>query len=136
MTTDDIKQFAAGHFTVEEPTRIEWIDDTSANIIYSSPEIGLQALSAFTQVSEEEDASALPALRLRSAKQLPSHPDSVLQVRSAVKTDRKKPMSRRPFFPSSNNGTEGCFRRMLRDGPCKSRTGPRKPIKSDECVAC
>lgn len=91
MTTDDIKQFAAGHFTVEEPTRIEWIDDTSANIIYSSPEIGLQALSAFTQANEEEDASALPVLRLRSAKQLPSHPDSVLQVRSAVKTDRKKP---------------------------------------------
>ncbi|KAA8643546.1 hypothetical protein EYZ11_008849 [Aspergillus tanneri] len=91
LATDDIKQFASNHFTIEEPSRVEWIDDTSANIVYSSSEVGLQALSAFTQVSEEEDASALPALRLRSAKVLSSHPDSVLQVRSAVKTDRKRP---------------------------------------------
>lgn len=91
MTTDNIKQFARDHFTIEEPNRVEWIDDTSANIVYSTPEIGLQALSAFTQIGEEEDMSALPALRLRSAKLLSTHPDSVLQVRTAVKTDRKKP---------------------------------------------
>ncbi|KAB8212374.1 Protein of unknown function DUF2414 [Aspergillus parasiticus SU-1] len=91
LTTDNIKQFANEHFTLEAPSRVEWIDDTSANLIYSSPEIGLQALSALTQASEEEDTSELPALRLRSAKLLSSHPDSVLQVRSAVKTDRKKP---------------------------------------------
>ncbi|RAL00547.1 NCBP3 domain-containing protein [Aspergillus ibericus CBS 121593] len=91
LATENIKQFALEHFTLEEPSRVEWIDDTSANLIYSSAEIGLQALSAFTQVNAEEDASALPALRLRSAKLLSSHPDSVLQVRSAIKTDRKKP---------------------------------------------
>ncbi|KAB8070290.1 hypothetical protein BDV29DRAFT_37028 [Aspergillus leporis] len=91
MTTDNIKRFAVEHFSAEEPSRVEWIDDTSANIVYSSPEVGLQALSALTQVSEEEDVSAFPALRLRSAKLLSTHPDSVLQVRSAVKTDRKKP---------------------------------------------
>lgn len=89
MTTDDIKQFARD-CSGQEPVRIEWIDDTSANIIYSSTEVGLQALAAFTQVSEEEDASSLPPLRLRSAKLFPSHPDSVLQVRSAVKSDRKQ----------------------------------------------
>lgn len=91
LTTDNIKQFARDHFAIEEPNRVEWIDDTSANIVYSTPEIGLQALSALTQIGEEEDMSALPALRLRSAKLLSSHPDSVLQVRTAVKTDRKKP---------------------------------------------
>ncbi|PWY95693.1 hypothetical protein BO94DRAFT_455143 [Aspergillus sclerotioniger CBS 115572] len=91
LTTDNIKQFALEHFSLEEPSRVEWIDDTSANLIYSTAEIGLQALTAFTQVNEEEDASTLPALRLRSAKLLSSHPDSVLQVRSAIKTDRKKP---------------------------------------------
>lgn len=90
LTTENIKQFATSHFAGEEPSRIEWIDDTSANIVYSSSDMGLQALAAFTQVTEEEDA-ALPALRLRSAKLLSSHPDSVLQVRSAVKTDRKRP---------------------------------------------
>ena len=91
MTTDNIKQFATTHFTLEAPARVEWIDDISANLIYSSTDVGLQALAALTQVTEEEDASALPPLRLRSAKLLATHPDSVLQVRSAVKTDRKQP---------------------------------------------
>ncbi|KAL3439076.1 hypothetical protein BDV09DRAFT_191297 [Aspergillus tetrazonus] len=102
LTTDDIREFASTHFPLEQPTRIEWIDDTSANIVYSTPEIGLQALSALTHDGELEggisgDGTAptapgeIPALRLRSAKVLASHPDSVLQVRSAVKTDKKKP---------------------------------------------
>ncbi|KAJ5678467.1 uncharacterized protein N7477_004100 [Penicillium maclennaniae] len=90
LLTDDIKQFASSHFATETPSRVEWIDDTSANLIYSSPDIGLQALAALTQVTEEEDASALPPLRLRSAKLLASHPESVLLVRSAVKSDRKQ----------------------------------------------
>jgi hypothetical protein len=91
LTTDDLKRFACDHFTIEPPTRIEWIDDTSANIIYSSEDIGVQALIALTQLSEEEDIASLPPSRLRTAKSLFTHPDSVLQVRSAVKTDRKKP---------------------------------------------
>lgn len=93
MTTDDIKQFASTHYANEVPSRVEWIDDTSANIVYSSAEVGLQALAALTQVGEDEGdgASTLPPLRLRSAKLLSTHPDSVLQVRSAVKTDKKQP---------------------------------------------
>ncbi|KAJ5921673.1 hypothetical protein N7454_009147 [Penicillium verhagenii] len=90
LSTDNIKQFATSHFDHEVPSRVEWIDDTSANLIYSSADVGLQALLALTQVNEEEDASSLPPLRLRSAKLLASHPDSVLQVRSAVKSDRKQ----------------------------------------------
>lgn len=90
LTTDDIKRFATDHFPAEEPSRVEWIDDTSVNIVYSSGEVGLQALTALTQLGEE-DASALPTVRLRSAKTLATHSESVLQVRSAVKTDRKKP---------------------------------------------
>ncbi|KAJ5964870.1 uncharacterized protein N7479_004746 [Penicillium vulpinum] len=89
MTTENIKQFAR-ECSGQEPVRVEWIDDTSANLIFPSAEIGLQALTALTQVAEEEDASTLPPLRLRSAKVLSSHPDSVLQVRSAVKSDRKQ----------------------------------------------
>ncbi|CDM27122.1 hypothetical protein DTO013E5_4302 [Penicillium roqueforti] len=89
MTTENIKQFARD-CSGQEPVRVEWIDDTSANLVFSSAEIGLQALTALTQVAEEEDASTLPPLRLRSAKLLSSHPDSVLQVRSAVKSDRKQ----------------------------------------------
>jgi Nuclear cap-binding protein subunit 3 len=90
LTTDDIKQFAFGHFKTEEPSRIEWIDDTSANIVYTSEDMGVQALMAFTQLGED-DATSQPLLRLRTAKSLPTHPESVLQVRSSVRTDRKKP---------------------------------------------
>lgn len=90
MTTDDVKRFAAEHFGAEELERIEWIDDTSANLVYRNEEIGLRALEAFTQQLGEE-GEALPPLRLRMAKSLSTHPDAVLQVRSAVKTDRKKP---------------------------------------------
>ncbi|KAL4887737.1 hypothetical protein BJY04DRAFT_212761 [Aspergillus karnatakaensis] len=101
LTTENIKDFAFSNFPLEQPSRVEWIDDTSANIVYSTPEIGLQALAALTHDGELEDgidASAptvagaeIPALRLRSAKVLASHPDSVLQVRAAVKSDKKKP---------------------------------------------
>ncbi|CEL06230.1 hypothetical protein ASPCAL07337 [Aspergillus calidoustus] len=100
LATDNIKEFVISHFPLEQPSRIEWIDDTSANIVYSTPEIGLQALAALTHDGELETngdgatptaAGEIPALRLRSAKVLASHPDSVLQVRSAVKTDKKKP---------------------------------------------
>ncbi|KAL4956687.1 hypothetical protein BDW69DRAFT_158100 [Aspergillus filifer] len=95
LTTDNIKEFASAHFAAEAPSRIEWIDDTSANIVYSSPEVGMQALAALTHEGEAEAAATtpgdVPALRLRSAKILASHPDSVLQVRIAVKADKKKP---------------------------------------------
>lgn len=90
LTTEDIKQFSTSHFGEEAPSRVEWIDDTSANLVFSSPDVGLRALAALTQVNGEEDPSALPSLRLRSAKLLSAHPDSVLQVRSAVKMDRKQ----------------------------------------------
>ena len=52
--------------------------------------MGLQALAEFTQGHLEEDSSVLPSLRLRTAKTLSNHPESVIQVRAAVKTDRKK----------------------------------------------
>lgn len=91
LTTDDLKRFAAEHFKEEEPSRVEWIDDTSANFVYSSTEIGLRALGEFTQLSSDENISLFPSLQLRNAKSLSTHPESVLQVRSAVVTDRKRP---------------------------------------------
>ncbi|PGH35036.1 hypothetical protein GX50_02170 [[Emmonsia] crescens] len=90
LTTEDLKRYASEHFAAEEPARIEWIDDTSANIVYSSTDVGLQALATFSQQNPEEDPSLLPSLRLRTAKSMSTHPESVLLVRSAVKTDRKR----------------------------------------------
>lgn len=91
LTTKDIKRFASEHFKEEEPARVEWIDDTSANLIYGSTDVGLRALTELTQLSGHEDISLFPSLQLRTAKPLSTHPESVLQVRSAVLTDRKRP---------------------------------------------
>src|SRR5271170_1484852 len=44
MHTNDIRAFANDHFPSNEPSHIQWIDDTSANIIYPSREVALQAI--------------------------------------------------------------------------------------------
>ncbi|KAI9771852.1 MAG: hypothetical protein M1840_001622 [Geoglossum simile] len=93
LSTADIKVFASEHFPTSEPTRIEWIDDTSANIVYDTPAIALQALNSFSFVANE-GPSSLSTLQLRSAKRLSSHPDSQLSVRLAVFADRKQPGAR------------------------------------------
>ncbi|KAI5292251.1 hypothetical protein KEM52_006511 [Ascosphaera acerosa] len=95
LTTDDIKAFAREHFAEELPAKIEWIDDTSANIVYSSAQVGLRALAAFSQNQEQsQQVHGSPqlqeSLRLRLAKSLSTHPDSVLQVRTAVASDKKR----------------------------------------------
>lgn len=90
MTTDNIKQFANEHFSLEPPERIEWIDDTSANIVYRDADTARQALTSLSAYTEEEAASS-SELHLRSAKSLSTHPESILQVRIATHSDKKKP---------------------------------------------
>lgn len=82
--------FANDHFPTQNAPRIEWIDDTSANIRYPSAAIALEALLSFTSLSiTSEDISTSP-FELRAAKKLSTHPASVLQVRVAKMGDKKK----------------------------------------------
>lgn len=92
LTTDNIKAFALEHYPPEFE-RIEWIDDTSANIVYSSDSLASEALIALTdEVFQSTDT--LEQVDIRPAKKLSSHPDSLLQVRIAIATDVKKPRAR------------------------------------------
>jgi len=92
LTTDNIKAFALEHYPPEFE-RIEWIDDTSANIIYSSDSLASEALIALTdEVFQSTDT--LEQVDIRPAKKLSSHPDSLLQVRIAIAADVKKPRAR------------------------------------------
>ncbi|KMU86474.1 hypothetical protein CIHG_04263 [Coccidioides immitis H538.4] len=139
LTTEDIKRFAAEHFQGEELSRIEWIDDTSANIVYSSTEMGLQALAAFTQQSVEEVDSALPSLRLRTAKALSTHPDSVLQVRSAVRRSQIIARMRREFAERRRRGrrddsTGDYNRRRFDEKEHRRRKGLASEEKFDESM--
>lgn len=89
LTTKDIKAFAAEHFATYAPTNVEWIDDTSANLVYDTEDIARDALSAFA-FTEIADVSPVPALQSIPAKALSLHPETKLEVRIAVQGDRKQ----------------------------------------------
>jgi len=66
--------------------KIEWIDDTSANIIYQDDHRAGQALDALTA----EYDRTLPRTDLRRAINHPSRAEAVLEVRLAKVADRKE----------------------------------------------
>lgn len=88
LTTDDIHTYSTEVFPLEPPLRIEWIDDTSANIVYSTPAIALKALKHLA-LNPNNDSSF--SLKLQVAKPFLSYPESSLQVRIALFTDQKRP---------------------------------------------
>lgn len=88
LTTEGIMTFTAEHYPSFAPIRIEWIDDTSANIVFETAVNATEALQSFTHPSV---SGTLYPLQLRAAKQLSTHPDSSLQVRIALLTDQKRP---------------------------------------------
>ncbi|KAL8765795.1 MAG: hypothetical protein Q9209_007234 [Squamulea sp. 1 TL-2023] len=91
LATDDVKAFVAEHYSAEVPSRFEWVDDSSINIVYGSPAAALRALESFTLPSTGQEAVSTSTLHLRPAKHLSKRPESKLQVRTAVSTDLKRP---------------------------------------------
>lgn len=89
LTTSDIKAFSAEHYHSETPPRVEWINDTSANLVFEGEETALRALQHLTLPSNENES--LPLSRLRAAKALSTHPGSSLYLRIAAITDQKRP---------------------------------------------
>ena len=93
LHTKDIRAFALEHYPDTPPVRIEWIDDTSANLIYETAETAALALSSFS-VADAEVVSRISGLQPRRAKRISTHPDAVLEARLAVMQDRKLPGAR------------------------------------------
>lgn len=92
LTTNDIKAFCEEHFPSNPPTRVEWIDDTSANIVFDTPATALKALEHFTLFPSDHDFSVqIPILQLRTAKTYSTKPELKLQIRTALFTDQKRP---------------------------------------------
>ncbi|KAH7043804.1 hypothetical protein B0J12DRAFT_578467 [Macrophomina phaseolina] len=99
LTTAQIKAYALEHFPSDQYVRIEWIDDSHANIVYQTPEAALDALRNLMQPSHGEDPVSLSdtlekALVVRSAKPFFDNPAVDLKVRLAVTTDVKAPRAR------------------------------------------
>lgn len=92
LTTKDIKAFAEEYSASQPLERVEWIDDTSANIVYSSPEAASAALQAFVVIDQLPAAHS--ALDMLPAKPFPNFPNTRLMVRLAVEGDKKQPGAR------------------------------------------
>ena len=88
LNTEDIRSFALEHFAIP-PERVEWIDDTSANLVFGAASTASDALRRLT--SPEADLPVgLSEVDLRPATSASSHPHVTLQVRIALVTDRKR----------------------------------------------
>ena len=90
LKTNDIIAFATEHYPSQGPEKIEWIDDTSANIVYESSVTAADALLHFTSDSNG-DLTVMHPLQLRTAKPLSAQPNTNLQIRIAITTDQKRP---------------------------------------------
>ncbi len=91
LTSKDITAFV-NEYSAHPFDRIEWIDDTSANINYASSELALEALQSF--VLPEHATSSASSLDSIPAKSFPGLPNTQLQVRLAVVGDKKQPGAR------------------------------------------
>ncbi|MCJ1310918.1 hypothetical protein MMC25_004586 [Agyrium rufum] len=90
LTTSNILQYVKDHLTFEENLpRLEWIDDTSANLIFTEVTAASQALDDLC-LEPSADAS-LNLNQVRTAKPLASHPESNLRIRFATTADIKRP---------------------------------------------
>jgi hypothetical protein len=69
--------------------RVEWIDDTSANLVFSSDHTARDAFIALTTV-EIADPSALAVGESLPAKAVAEKPEINLQIRFAVQSDKKQ----------------------------------------------
>ncbi|EPE09481.1 hypothetical protein F503_07257 [Ophiostoma piceae UAMH 11346] len=99
LTPDDIKAYITEHVGSGSKgvgsvpyDRIEWIDDTSANLLFSSEAVAAAALIALAAV-QIDDVTRLPIGEALSAKTYSAKPDEVsagLSVRLAVASDKKQ----------------------------------------------
>ncbi|KAK1835956.1 hypothetical protein QBC39DRAFT_274148 [Podospora conica] len=84
---DDVKAYVAQH-SAAQYDRIEWVDDSSANLVFKTESLATEALVALSALAIV-DPSSLPPLEAVPAKEYAAKPDSVLQVRFAVEGDKK-----------------------------------------------
>lgn len=87
FSTRDIEAYVTRHYT--KPFSIEWIDDTSLNIVYQNGDDAFESLVAITAPEELERAEPIRPEEDRRARPDAKHADAALFVRFAFATDRK-----------------------------------------------
>ncbi|KAF4462027.1 hypothetical protein FALBO_11183 [Fusarium albosuccineum] len=87
LHTSDIKTYVKAHFG--DVDRVEWIDDSSANLLFPSEPTARDAIVALSSVPVA-DATALAIGESLPAKPFEGKPEISLQVRFALASDRKQ----------------------------------------------
>ncbi|CAM1510266.1 Fc.00g006010.m01.CDS01 [Cosmosporella sp. VM-42] len=141
LHTNDIKAYVKSHFGGVD--RVEWIDDSSANLLFSSELIAHDAIVALSTV-EIADPTALAAGESLPAKPVEGKPEISLQVRFAVQSDKKEAGAalRSRYYllhpehdPEERRRRHGDNRSRYRDREGDyHRSGPRRRRDSDDEV--
>ncbi|EHK15158.1 uncharacterized protein TRIVIDRAFT_51460 [Trichoderma virens Gv29-8] len=87
LHTDDIKAYVKAHYGNVD--RVEWIDDSTANLVFNSEPTAREAIVALSAI-DIADATALSIGETIPAKALEGKPEVSLQVRFATLADRKQ----------------------------------------------
>lgn len=89
LSTDNIRTFASDYYSDADPY-VQWVDDTSVNLVYKDKTHARSAILSFSQQEITTDDVASNPFELRTAKPLVTNPGSMLTVRVAKMADRKK----------------------------------------------
>lgn len=92
LNTNAIETYLVEHYN--KPFQIEWIDDSSLNIVYDDPEDAFQCLVAITSPAEFELADSIAPEQLRRTKTHRDYPEVELKARFALHSDKKTSGSR------------------------------------------
>lgn len=140
LKPDDIKAYVAEHFPESPFERVEWIDDSSANLIFESEPLAARALEALA-AEPIQDVAQLPLQVFLAAKPYSQMPDVHLKVRLAVVSDKKEAgaAQRSRFYllnpeydPEERRRRNETRRYRERDGGGYSRRRGRYPPRDDE----
>lgn len=87
LTTEELKSYLLEHST--PPNRIEWIDDTSANLVFESESIAYDAFSSLSTIPIT-NCTFLSSTECIPVKPYSSRPEVQLQARFSVLADKKQ----------------------------------------------
>lgn len=93
MHTTEIEAFVHDNFP-DVDVRVQWIDDTSANVIFKSKDLAREGMTKFVLNPVTVEEIIANPLEVRTAKALATRPSSMLTVRIAQVGDRKKKNAR------------------------------------------
>ncbi|PNY28029.1 Uncharacterized protein TCAP_02052 [Tolypocladium capitatum] len=140
LHTDDVKAYVKAHFGLVD--RVEWIDDSSANLAFGSEPTAREAIVALSAI-EVADATALAVGESLPGKPVEGKPEISLQVRFAVESDRKQAgaalrsryyLLHPEYDPEERRRRQHDNRSRYRERDGDSRGGGRRRRDSDDQV--